>query len=679
MMQSFVASALLLTSFSYAITIPFVPPPIDVLTAEGLPAQAYPLLASFPNGGAVDRTGFVYTADSAQSGNGIYNTMDGDSKTIWHTMYSPTLAQLPHTITIDTKQLRNIDGITYRPRQDGSSNGNIGQHKIYSSTDGVNWGDPVAYGTWFDDATEKTAAWETKPARYIMIKAITEAGNRGPWSSAAEFYIYTASTYTAPVNGLGAWGPTINFPLVPVAAAVMPDSGNVLTWSSYTSASFTGSPGGKTLTSVWNYNSKIVSQRVVTNTQHDMFCPGISFTVTGTVVITGGNDNLKTSIYNGGADSWTPGSNMYQGRGYQSQVTMGDGKIFTIGGSWSGGQGGKNGEYYVPGTNTWFKLPGATVAQMLTADNQGVYRADNHAWLFNWKNNVAFQAGPSKAMNWYTVSGTGARSAAGTRGDDTDSMCGNAVMYDAAAGKIVTFGGATSYQGYAAHAKAHIITLGNSNAAVTTTNINPMWFSRIFHTSVVLPDGKVFIAGGQTTGNPFSDAGSILTPELWLPTTNAFQKMLPNTTPRNYHSFSLLLLDGTVMVGGGGLCGTCSTNHFDAQIYTPQYLLNADGTKRTRPVINSISAWKVAPGTTITVNTNSAVSSFAMIRYGTATHTVNTDQRRIPLAATAAGTNTYKITLGPANSGQVTPGYWMLFALTSSNTPSTATTILITV
>ena len=36
---------------------------------------------------------------------------------------------------------------------------------------------------------------------------------------------------------------------------------------------------------------------------------------------------------------------------------------------------------------------------MLTADAQGVYRQDNHGWLFGWKNGYVFQAGPSKAMN----------------------------------------------------------------------------------------------------------------------------------------------------------------------------------------------------------------------------------------------------------------------------------------
>jgi galactose oxidase len=275
-------------------------------------------------------------------------------------------------------------------------------------------------------------------------------------------------------------------------------------------------------------------------------------------------------------------------------------------------------------------------------------------------------------MNWYGHLNGGGVADAGNRGNDIDSMCGNAVMWDANAGKIVTFGGSTSYQGAAAHANAHTMSLGNPNTIVTVQNINPMWFSRIFHTSVVLPNGQVFITGGQTVGNPFSDANSILTPEMWIPSSGKFVKMQPNSIPRNYHSFSLLLIDGTVINGGGGLCGTCSTNHFDAQIYTPQYLLNGGG----RPTITAISARSNKPGSTITVNTNGGVSAFSMVRYGTATHTVNTDQRRVPCTFTGSGTS-YRVTLGPNNYGQVTPGYWMLFAMNGAGTPSVAKTILI--
>lgn len=53
-------------------------------------------------------------------------------------------------------------------------------------------------------------------------------------------------------------------------------------------------------------------------------------------------------------------------------MTVSTGNVFTIGASWSGGQGGKNGELYSPSANTWTELANCPVAPMLTADAQGI-------------------------------------------------------------------------------------------------------------------------------------------------------------------------------------------------------------------------------------------------------------------------------------------------------------------
>ena len=660
-----------------ALYVPYVPPPAAVLEAEGITPQFHPLLSAPPSGNAIDRTGWTVTCDSFQPGNECNLVLDNSPDTFWHTEYDPTNVPLPHMITIDMLSTYNVNGLTYLPRQDGNPHGNIGQHQISLSTDGTNFGSPVAFGTWLDDSTMKTAAFETLPARYVRIQAITEAGGNGPWTSAAEINVYAAASYTPPPSGLGHWGPTIDFPLVPVAAAVEPTTGKVLTWSSYSPSTFQGGNGGQTVTATYDPSSLTVTQRTVTETGHDMFCPGISLDFNGRPIVTGGNDAARTSIYDPSSDTWISAANMQIPRGYQSSATCSDGRIFTIGGSWSGGNGGKNGEIYNPSADAWALLPGCPVDPMLTADAQGVYRGDNHAWLFGWKKGFVFQAGPSKAMNWYNTSSSGGQSGAGNRATDEDSMCGNSVMYDAVKGKILTLGGSPNYQGTQSTNAAHIITIGTPGGTPQVTTISPMSYSRIFANAVVLPNGRVFVTGGQTIGSPFSDDNPDLTPEMWNPSTSQFTQMLPNSTPRVYHSVALLLLDGTVFSGGGGLCDTCSTNHFDAQIYTPPYLLNADGSNAVRPVINSVSATSIKVGRSLTVNTGSAVTSMSLIRYGSATHTVDTDQRRIALSLTTTGTNTYSFTV-PSDSGVALPGYWMLFAMNSAGVPSVAKTVKIT-
>ncbi|KAL9015621.1 MAG: hypothetical protein Q9185_006991 [Variospora sp. 1 TL-2023] len=327
-----------------------------------------------------------------------------------------------------------------------------------------------------------------------------------------------------------------------------------------------------------------------------MFCPGISLDAGGRIFVTGGNDAPKTSVYDSNANTWIAAPNMKIARSYQSLANLSNGNIF-------------HHRWVLEWRPRQQKRRSVERTPMLTADAQGIFRSDNHGWLFGWKSASVFQAGPSKAMNWYTATGTGAQKPAGLRGNDPDSMNGNAIMYDVVNGKILTVGGAPNYQVNDATGNAHVVTISSPGTTVRVVAIGSMANRRGFHNSVVLPDGKVLVTGGEVRPVPFSDAGAVLTPELFNPATSSFSTVNPEAVPRTYHSWSLLLPDATVISGGGGLCGSCSTNHPNAQIFSPAYLFNADGSKAARPVIKSVSATSVAVGTTMTVTTNSAVAS----------------------------------------------------------------------
>lgn len=260
-------------------------------------------------------------------------------------------------------------------------------------------------------------------------------------------------------------------------------------------------------------------------------------------------------------------------------------------------------------------------------------------------------------------------------------MCGNAIMYDAVAGKILTLGGSPNYVNSYSTANAHIITLGEPDTVPEVTAINPMAYPRAFHNSLVLPDGKVFITGGQHYAVGFTDQTPQLIPEMWDPATQAFSQMAPISIPRTYHSTGLLLPDATIFNGGGGLCGDgCATNHPDGQIYRPPYLYNADGSPADRPVIDFVSAGEVAVGGQLSITTSGpAVTGFALIRLSSTTHTVNTDQRRVALTPEAAGEGYGGVTVTvPQDRGVMLLGYWYLFALTEAGVPSVAKYVKIT-
>lgn len=509
------------------------------------------------------------------------------------------------------------------------------------------------------------------------------------WPRKATFTVLPLLALTSAAN-LGSWTPLINFPVTPAAVFIAPKypvSDTLLAFSSFNDTLFRDNDEGPTQFAEYTISSGAVSHRTVANTNHDMFCPGSSALANGSLVITGGSSSYKTTIYNPSTDSFTSGPDMKIARGYQSTVTIADGRIFTIGGSWSGGRGGKNGEIYDPKTNAWTKLPSATVSSILTADAGGIFRQDNHAWLYAWTNNSVFQAGPSKAMNWFDINKNGSVTAAGTRDATNDAMCGVTVMYEP--GKIFSAGGSPDYESANAIATAHLISIGTPYTAATVIQLPDMHFARIFHNAVVLPNGQIIIMGGQSWGDPFTDSNATLVVELFDPATKVFTKLASAAVARNYHSTGILLPDGTVFNGGGGLCYSgvrVCNNHEDGQIFTPPYLFNSTGGPAARPVITSVGgvastssspvAFKPGQNSTVSVSGNATGVSFVLVRVGSSTHTVNTDQRRVPLTvANVTGSNATIIV--PKDYGIVIPGAYYLFALSSAQVPSISRTVFI--
>ena len=88
----------------------------------------------------------VMYASSVESGEGDPgHLVDNDPNTIWHTMYSVTVAKYPHWVDLDCGEVKTLKGFTYLPRQNGP-NGNIKDYQIQVSNDGKTWGDVLVKG-----------------------------------------------------------------------------------------------------------------------------------------------------------------------------------------------------------------------------------------------------------------------------------------------------------------------------------------------------------------------------------------------------------------------------------------------------------------------------------------------------------------------------------------------------
>ena len=154
-----------------------------------------------PASGLVPRTGWTLkSVDSQQTGYAGAKAFDGNAGTMWFTQWTPTVTALPHEIQINLGALYSVTGFQYLPRQD-TSWGRIGQYEFYVSTDGVNWGTPVAAGTFANDALMKEVHFSSTHAQYIRLRALSSLAG-SPYSSVAELYVIGGAPDELPVASI---------------------------------------------------------------------------------------------------------------------------------------------------------------------------------------------------------------------------------------------------------------------------------------------------------------------------------------------------------------------------------------------------------------------------------------------------------------------------------------------
>lgn len=141
----------------------------------------------------IPTTDFSFTCDNEQnpaegSDGPISNAFDGDTSTLWHSQYSPSIKALPATFTVDMGKEYKINKLTYVPRQSGGANGYITSYDLYvKKAESDDWTQVVTDGVWASDTKEKTAKFNTVDARYI--KFVAKEGSNG-FATASEFHIH---------------------------------------------------------------------------------------------------------------------------------------------------------------------------------------------------------------------------------------------------------------------------------------------------------------------------------------------------------------------------------------------------------------------------------------------------------------------------------------------------------
>ncbi|WP_046499245.1 radical copper oxidase GlxA [Streptomyces odonnellii] len=185
----------------------------------------------------------------------------------------------------------------------------------------------------------------------------------------------------------------------------------------------------------------------------------------------------------------------------------------------------------------------------------------------------------------------------------------------------------------------------------------------------LLPDDSVLITGGSEDyrGRGGSD---VLQARLYDPESASYDRVADPAVGRNYHSGSVLLPDGRVMVFGSDPLYSDKADTrpgvFEQriEIYTPPYLFRDE-----RPVLSG-GPKSVKRGGTAEFRTADpgAVASAKLMRPSAVTHVTDVEQRSVALdlKKTADG---IEVTV-PKNRALVTSGWYMLFVTDTKGTPS---------
>ncbi|MGH3735615.1 MAG: endo-alpha-N-acetylgalactosaminidase family protein [Micromonosporaceae bacterium] len=142
---------------------------------------------------------------SAENG-AASNILDGNAGSFWTTQWSGAEPPPPHHVTVDLGGRYDVTKLHYLPRQ-GQSNGRIARYQVYVSTDGADWGEAVASGTFPTSSAEQTVPLTPKRGRYLKLVATSEVNGR-PWTTVAELNV--SGTKVAGNGVIAPWLTTVH-------------------------------------------------------------------------------------------------------------------------------------------------------------------------------------------------------------------------------------------------------------------------------------------------------------------------------------------------------------------------------------------------------------------------------------------------------------------------------------
>jgi len=451
----------------------------------------------------------------------------------------------------------------------------------------------------------------------------------------------------------GQWSSIIETPVVPVFAALLPN-GTVLLWASVgENATETYEEHTFTRTVVWD--PKNDTSQTVTLDGYNIFCAGFVLLDDGRLFVAGGNKNSlldglrETHIFDYKDNAWSRGADMRYERWYPTLATTPNNEVFIMGGG--------------PNVSEVRQTDG----NIRELDHIPMSHNKEYPFVKTTVSGDILYVGPESTVRLINPVGAGSLREFGDALDETILRSyASYAMYDI--GKVLVAGGVQP-------ARTEAFIVDATSGTPSTTKTDSMIYPRRQHNLTILPDGRVLATGGINSNNEFIDTPrSIYASEVWDPATGQWTVWESMQVSRQYHSTALLLPDGRLMVGGGGVCADCQDANYlerNLEYFSPPYLFDSAGQPASRPVIQSVET-EVAYDTEFVIDTPNAssIDKVALVGLGASTHGQNMGQRYVPLQFVQEA-NGIRAT-SPVNANIAPSGYYMLFILDNKGVPSVA-------
>ena len=507
--------------------------------------------------------------------------------------------------------------------------------------------------------SRKASCWHIVTWRTKFMRGISGENNSGRKTlmvaalMAALVLLLHAPATHGQANVQGAWQtlPT-SMPINPVHTALM-HNGKILVVSG------SGNYPPQTLfnTAIFDPVADTVTPQSVT---WDMFCNGMVVLPDGRPFIMGGNLQYdpfhgwqRTAAYDPATGNFLDMEDMAHGRWYPTSTVLGDGRVMTFSGLDENG-----------GTNSQVEIYKVGVGW--GAPHTASWTPPLYPRMHLLPNGKVFYSGSTTQSRTFDPPTNTWSDVMATTNYGGDRTYGSSVLLPLTPAngykpQVMIFGG-----GNPSTKTTEIIDL--SAATPAWVYGPPMSQPRIEMNATLLPNGQILTVGGSLNDEDTGTAS--LNADLYDSVANTMGSAGANAVPRLYHSVSLLLPDARVWVAGGNP----QRGSFEPsmEIYSPPYLFNADGSLATRPAITTVNPGVIGYGTSFQVQTPDAanIASVVLMKDGAPTHAFDMEQRMVGLVF-SAGSGVLNVT-GPPNGNTAPPGYYMIFLINTAGVPSVA-------